>query len=232
MSDGLLLVNKPIGVTSHDVVLVVRRKLRVRQVGHTGTLDPIGQGLLVLLVGRATKHQQAMQGHDKTYEAVARLGVKTETGDATGQPVRTAQVPLLEARRLAEVLASFEGALEQTPPSFSAVKVRGRPAYWWARHRQPVTLAPRTVHLAEMTLLDWTPQTISFRVRCSAGTYIRSLAESLAERLGTVGHLERLVRLRVGPWRLEDARPLEWIAQAHPDALVRELRPLPPASTI
>ena len=226
--EGLLLVNKPSGVTSHDVVQVVRRKLGLRQVGHTGTLDPMARGLLVLLVGPSTKHQQAFQAHEKTYEAVLRLGTQTDTGDAMGRPVRTADVPALSRERIAEVLASFEGPLLQTPPAYSAVKVQGRPAYWWARRQQPVTLAARRIQVFKTSLLDWTQETVTFQVSCSHGTYVRALAESLAERLGTVGHLTGLVRLAVGRFRLEEAKPLEWIAQASAEALKRELRPMAP----
>ena len=225
--EGMLLVRKPSGMTSHDVVQAVRRKLGVRRIGHTGTLDPMAEGLLILLVGAATKHQQAFQGHEKTYEAVLRLGTQTDTGDAAGALLRTAPVPAVDRARIEEVLASFRGALSQTPPAYSAVKVRGRPAYWWARKQQPVALSARTVHLAALVLLGCTPETITFRVTCSAGTYIRTLAESIAERLGTVGHLIGLVRLSVGSWRLDEAKPLVWITQATADTLARELIPVP-----
>ena len=226
MIEGLLLVKKPPGVTSHDVVQVVRRKLAVQRVGHTGTLDPMAEGLLILLVGRATKRQRELQAHEKTYEAVLRLGTQTDTGDATGKPVQTAPIPPLDRSRVAEVLASFQGPLSQRPPAYSAVKVGGRPAYWWARRNQPLTLPARAVHLWDVTLVHSTAETIMFRVRCSAGMYIRTLAESIAERLGTVGHLTALVRLRVGGWRVEDAKPLSWIAASSPDAVARELQPI------
>jgi len=228
--EGALLVDKPAGVTSHDVVQVVRRKLGIKRIGHTGTLDPIARGLLILLVGPSTRYQQAFQGHDKTYEAVIRLGTQTDTGDAAGHPVRTAPVPALDRDRVADILASFKGTLLQTPPAYSAVKVRGRPAYWWARRQRPVTLAARPVRLSEITLLACDRETIMFRVHCSSGTYVRNLAESIAERLGTVGHLAGLVRLRVGAWRLEEAKPLDWIAQQTPEAVAQELRPVAPGA--
>ncbi len=227
MVEGLLLVNKPAGVTSHDVVQVARQRLAVRRIGHTGTLDPMAQGLLLLLVGGATRHQQAFQGHEKTYEAILRLGTQTDTGDATGKSICTAAVPVLNRGRVAELLASFRGAFSQIPPAYSAVKVRGRPAYWWARRQQPVTLAARNVHLSDISLVHCGTETITFRVRCSAGTYIRTLGESIAERLGTVGHLTSLVRLSVGEWSLAEAKPLSWVAQATSEALERELRPVP-----
>ena len=225
--EGMLLVDKPPGVTSHDVVETVRRVLGLRRVGHTGTLDPMAQGLLILLAGSATSRQQEFQRHEKTYDAVIRLGAQTDTGDATGATVSTAAVPPLDLPRLVELLASFRGASSQTPPAYSAVKVQGKPAYWWARRNTPVTLSARTIELFELTLLDYDQDTISLRVHCSAGTYIRALAESIAERLGTMGHLSGLVRLRVGEWHLEDAKSLAWIAQAGPEAVSRALQPVP-----
>ena len=225
--DGVLLIDKPSGVTSHDVVEAARRALGLRRIGHTGTLDPMARGLLILLVGAATSRQQELQGHEKTYEAVIRLGTQTDTGDATGAAISTADVPALDPQRLEALLVSLRGPCVQTPPAYSAIKVRGRPAYWWARRKTPVTLAPRTVELFELTLLERGRDTISLRVRCSAGTYIRSLAESIAGQLGTVGHLSDLVRLRVGAWRLEDAKPLAWIAQAGHDAVAGALQPVP-----
>jgi tRNA pseudouridine55 synthase len=225
--EGLLLVDKPSGVTSHDVVQVLRRKLNLRRIGHTGTLDPMAQGLLVLLVGRTTSFQQAFQGHDKTYEATIRLGVQTDTADAAGQPIKTAAVPALDHAHLQEVLRSFEGPWLQQPPVFSAIKVRGRPAYWWARRRKPVTLAKRMVQLYEVSLVRTGDDgTVTLRVQCSAGTYVRTLAEAVAERLGTVAHLSHLVRLRVGRWHLADAKPLSWFMQAAPEAVALRLLPV------
>lgn len=226
MPGGLLLAAKPPGVTSHDVVELVRRKLGMRRVGHTGTLDPMAEGLLVILVGTATKFQRAFQGHEKSYEGVLRLGVQTDTGDATGAPIRTAAAPAPDATRLAQACAGLLGVLDQQPPAFSAIKVQGRPAYWWARRQKPVALPIRTVHIHELTPLSWDGDVIAFRVQCSAGTYVRTLAESLAERLGTVGHLTRLVRLRIGRFRLEDALPYPDLQQCQPEELRRRLRPV------
>ncbi len=227
MVEGMLLVNKPSGVTSHDVVQVVRRVLSVRRTGHTGTLDPMAEGLLIVLLGSATKHQQAFQAHEKTYEAVLRLGVQTDTGDMTGLSVRTASIPAFDQTDAIRIVTSFQGVLEQTPPRYSAVKVRGHPAYWWARRHQPVILAPRRVELFDLSCVGCTSDTIPFRVRCSAGTYIRTLGESIAERLGTVGCLSSLVRLRIGEWGVEEAQPLSWIAQASPAMVLSRLRLLP-----
>ncbi len=227
LPNGLLLVDKPSGVTSHDVVQLVRRKLSIRRVGHTGTLDPIAEGLLLLLVGAATRHQQAFQGHDKLYDALIRLGTQTDTADATGAVVRTLPVPPLQRSAIEMMLQSLQGPLVHVPPAYSAVKVKGRPAYWWTRRQQPVTLAQRTVHLTTLSLIEVREQTIRFQVHCSAGTYVRVLAERIAEQLGTVGHLAGLTRLRIGSWRLEQARPLAWFADASSETIRQALYPVP-----
>ena len=225
--DGLLLVNKPRGMTSHDVVALMRRKLGIRRIGHAGTLDPMAEGLLILLVGRATTHQHALQGHDKSYEAVIRLGTKTDTADAEGRPVQEAPVPPFDRAHVERLLMSLEGEHAQRPPAYSAVKVQGRPAYWWARRNAPVTLAERSIRLARMALIHCTRDTVAFRVDCSAGTYIRTLAETIAERLGTVGHLISLTRTRVGEWSLPQAKSVAWIHEADASAVIRELQPAP-----
>jgi len=224
---GLLLVDKPPGPTSHDVVQVLRRKLGVRRIGHAGTLDPMAQGLLVTLIAGATKQQQLLQGHDKIYEAVLRLGVQTNTGDAMGESVRAEPVPPIDCQRAGAVMHSLTGTMMQTPPAFSALKVKGRPAYWWARRKQPVVLKPRPVNILALDLLEWACDSVAFRVHCSAGTYVRSLAEVMAQRLGTVGHLSRLTRLAVGPLRLEQAHPLQRIVEMSPDVLMKNLIALP-----
>lgn len=213
-TSGVLLVDKPAGVTSHDVVQVIRRKLGLRRVGHTGTLDPLARGLLIILVGSATKNQQAFQGHDKIYEAAIRLGIKTDSADAYGNVVNTMAVADLSREAVEECLQSFKGVIAQTPPAFSAVKVQGRPAYWWARRKQGVTLASRNVCVHDIVLLEMSADTLHIRVHCSSGTYIRALAESIAEKLGTVGHLVSLIRHQAGPWRLEESKPLSWYLAA------------------
>lgn len=223
---GMLLINKPSGITSHDAVQVIRRKLSIRRVGHTGTLDPMAEGLLILLVGEATRHQQLFQAHDKSYEATLRLGLKTATGDAEGRLLQEAAVPAFSREQLEETLSSLQGRMEQTPPAFSAVKVRGRPAYWWARHNTPVLLAARRVHIFSLSLLSHTVDTLTIAVACSAGTYVRTLAEVIAEKLGTVGHVTRLTRTRVGQWSVDEADDLSWCEKASNEALLLRLRPV------
>ena len=224
--DGVLPVRKPSGMTSHDVVAIVRRKLGVRRIGHTGTLDPLAEGLLLLLIGRATSQQQAFQGHDKAYEVDIALGAQTDTGDADGTVIATAPVPPLDASRVQQILADLEGPQTQTPPAYSAVKVQGRPSYWWARHGTAVALPSRAIRIDRAELLACGGQTLSLRISCSAGTYVRVLAETIAQRLGTVGHVSRLVRTRIDAYRLDDAMPLAWIQQAGLPELQRAVQPL------
>jgi len=214
MQDGILVVNKFPGMTSHDVVQLARAKLGIRRIGHAGTLDPMAQGVLVLLVGRATKHQKTVQAYRKVYETVIQLGIQTDTGDAWGKPLRTAPVPSLDRANVEAILAASMGSVTQVPPAFSAVKVQGRPLYWWARRGKPLVAKPRTVELFSAELIELDPASVRCRIACSSGTYIRSLAEAIADELGTVGHVSELIRLSVGPWDLSQALDLCWLATA------------------
>lgn len=224
--DGALIVNKPKGLTSHDVVQRLRGKLGVRRIGHAGTLDPMAEGVLVLLVGRSTKCVEMVHAYRKCYEAVIALGVQTQTADAWGEAIRREPVPTLSAADVDAALASCLGAQPQVPPAFSAVKVCGRPLYWWARRGTPQAAAARTITITSIARLRWQSPELAFRVECSTGTYVRALAETIAQRLGTVGHLSALTRVSVGPWTLRAACALAWVEQAGRDEVVRALRPL------
>ena len=228
-SDGLLLINKPQGLTSHDVVLLARRRLGITRIGHAGTLDPMAQGLLLLLVGTATKQQAALQTHRKRYEAVIQLGTQTDTGDAWGQPMETKAIPVLEQSSVEDVLKSLIGPLTQTPPKFSAVKVQGRPLYWWARRGTPVSAPARTITIFQTELLEWAPERFRCRVDCSSGTYIRNIAEHLAEQLGTVGHVSELIRLTVGSWDLAQSHDVQWLSTVPREEILAALHPITPS---
>jgi tRNA pseudouridine55 synthase len=223
--EGVLVVNKPQGPTSHDVVDHLRRRFGIRRIGHAGTLDPIAEGVLVTLVGGATRYQRQIQAYPKQYETAVRLGIQTDTGDAWGKTMSTAPIPALDHGQVEELLKSMTGPLLQTPPQFSAVKVRGRPLYWWTRRGMPQTVAPRQVEIFQMTLIEAAGETIRCRIDCSSGTYIRTLAEAIAQRLGTVGHVAQLTRLAVGSWTLETAHPLSWVLHATPEQLRAALQP-------
>lgn len=208
MTEGLLLVDKPGGVTSHDAVDLVRRALGVRKVGHAGTLDPLATGLLVMGVGRATRLLRFLGDLDKEYEGTGRLGEETDTLDAEGQVVRTHPVDVAESR-LTEAMAGLTGEIVQRPPAYSAVKVGGRRLHRAARSGAPVEAAPRPVRVDAFELLGYDGRDFGFRVTCSGGTYVRSLVAEVGTRLGVGAHLIRLVRTRIGRFRVADAAPAE-----------------------
>ena len=196
----------PHGPTSHDVVDTVRRALATRRVGHLGTLDPSAAGLLVLVVGRATRLAPFASGWRKDYEGVIRLGATTDSDDATGEVVATSEAwRTLDRTGVDEALARFRGAYEQRPPAYSAVKVQGERSYRRARRGETVTLAPRRVHVAELELVRFEPPDVAFRATVSGGTYLRSLARDVGAALGCGAHLAILTRTAVGPFRLADA---------------------------
>jgi tRNA pseudouridine55 synthase len=211
----VLLVAKPAGPTSHDAVDVVRRVLGERRIGHLGTLDPFADGLLVLVVGRATRLAPFAAEWRKEYRGTMRLGVTTSTDDATGSPLATSDAWRSLDRAAAETaLARHRGAGWQRPPLHSAVKVAGERAYRKARRGEAVELAPRQVEIAELDLEGWTPPDLRFRTVVSSGTYVRSLARDVGETLRCGAHLVALTRTLVGPFRLEEARPPEQVTPA------------------
>ncbi len=232
MRDGILVMNKAQGMTSHDVVALARRRLGVKRIGHAGTLDPIAKGVLVLLVGRATKHQQHAQQHRKRYEAVIHFGTQTDTGDAWGTPIKSAPVPSLQRADVESVLKEFIGRITQVPPAFSAVKVHGRPLYWWARKGIPQTAKARTIEIFSFELLELGATSLRCRLSCSSGTYVRTLAESIAQQLGTVGHVSALTRLAVGPWELSQARECQWLTDAPVEEIVAAMQQIIPKHQI
>ena len=197
---GILLLDKPPGMSSNQAVQKVRWLFQARKAGHTGTLDPFATGMLPICLGEASKTAAFMLDHDKTYEARARLGVATETGDIEGGSVREEAVPELNAEQIEAVLAQFRGAIEQVPPMYSALKHEGRPLYKLAREGREVERKPREVTIHELELAAWEPPDLTFRVRCSKGTYVRTLAEDLAKALGSCAHLRALRRTASGPF--------------------------------
>jgi tRNA pseudouridine55 synthase len=205
--DGLLLADKGPGVTSFQVVAHLRRVLRVPKVGHGGTLDPMATGLLPILLGEATKLTAYLQGQDKEYRATIRLGVATDTLDATGSVTAERPVPPVTADDVRTVLQRFVGEIEQVPPMYSAIHAGGRRLHELARAGVEVERAPRRVRVDAFDLLECAPPRLRVRVQCGSGTYVRSLASDVGEALGCGGHVEALVRTRVGGLRLEDAVP-------------------------
>jgi tRNA pseudouridine55 synthase len=201
---GLLLIDKPSGITSHDAVNLVRRALGTRKVGHAGTLDPAATGLLIIGVGRATRLLRFLGELPKLYEGSGILGIETDTLDATGQVVRQAPVHVTESG-LRSAMAALTGEIEQVPPAYSAVKVGGQPLHRSARKGRAVVAPPRKVHVYAFTLRRFTPPVFDFRARCSGGTYVRTLVADVGGALGCGAHLVRLRRTGVGPFDVGEA---------------------------
>ncbi|MEZ4870481.1 MAG: tRNA pseudouridine(55) synthase TruB [Caldilineaceae bacterium] len=198
--------------TSHDIVQLVRRWSGQRRIGHTGTLDPLASGVLVLCLGQATRLVEYYQGHDKQYDTEITLGQATDTYDSLGQVTATATVPHLTTAQIETALQAFRGAIQQTPPIYSALKQGGESVHYKARRGEAVTLAPRPVTIHQLDLVDFQPpRRLVLRVRCSAGAYIRSLAHDLGQALNCYGHLSRLRREAAGAFTLQDAHPLTQI---------------------
>ena len=214
--DGILIVNKPKQYTSHDIVAKVK-KITHQKVGHTGTLDPMATGVLPLLLGQGTKLSKYLIDHDKVYEATIQLGAKTDTADAEGKVIEEKQVNFqnLDMENVQKVLQSMKGKQIQLPPIYSAIKVKGKKLYEYARENKEVEIPKREIEIYDIQLLEVKKQeaTISFRVHCSKGTYIRTLCENITEKLETVGYMKELIRLQVGEFKLEQSVTMEQIEE-------------------
>ena len=235
--DGVIVVDKPQGWTSHDVVNRMRRIAQTKKVGHLGTLDPLATGVLPLVIDRATRLAQFYTRSDKIYEGVVRLGWSTDTYDAEGAPASERTEPALDPARIEGYLESFRGEFLQTPPPVSAKRVEGRRAYELARKSVAVELEPVKVHVYELTLLEIHGADVRLRAHCSAGTYIRSIAHDLGKLAGCGAHLAELRRLASGEFEIAQARTipqLETLAASERllDALVPAARLLPAFPTV
>ena len=211
--DGILVIDKPAGLTSHDVVNRVRRLTGLRRVGHLGTLDPLATGVLPVAVGRSTRLAQFFLHREKTYEAVIRFGFATDTYDREGDPTGPEVPVTLDAAGLEPLLAGCRGEFDQTPPPVSAKKVHGVAAYKLARKNQPVELAPVRVRVEEFTLLGVEGARARVRVRCSAGVYLRALAHDLGQKMGCGAHVEELRRTTAGEFTIDRAHTLEQLQE-------------------
>lgn len=211
---GALVIDKPVGMTSHDVVQAIRNGTGLRRAGHTGTLDPRASGVLVILVGPAVRLSEYVSASDKRYQAIIRLGGTTDTYDAEGKFTPTKDPANITEAEFEEALKTFVGEIEQTPPPYSAVKVQGRKAYEMARKGEEVELEPRTITVHHLEVLEWTPPEVVIDVHCSSGTYVRSLANDLGKKLGCGAYLVGLRRTKSGKFTLRDAVPLRKLQEA------------------
>ncbi|HVR88548.1 MAG TPA: tRNA pseudouridine(55) synthase TruB [Candidatus Limnocylindria bacterium] len=217
--NGVLPVDKPRGWTSHDVVAVARGALGTTRIGHGGTLDPLATGVLPLLLGPATKFADRLHTASKAYAGLVVFGTETETDDAEGSATRSADPPSLDAAALERMLEEFRGEIAQVPPSYAAVKVRGRHAYARARAGEQFALAPRRVRIERLAVATWDTPLLRLLVVCSTGTYIRSIARDLGRAAGSAAHLGGLRRLAVGGLAAADALTVEDLRRGTPSAL-------------
>ena len=212
--EGILLVDKPSGITSHDIVDRLRRKLRMKKIGHAGTLDPLATGLMIMLIGKATKVSQFLISLDKSYEGTFKLGVETESQDSDGEVVDERELPSeLSEKEIKEVMKEFLGDQYQTPPMFSAKKIDGVPLYKIARKGKTVEREPRFIRINNLTLNKWTTPFGQFFMDCSKGTYVRTVFHDLGQKLGFGGHLTALRRTKIDQFSIEGVNTLEEIEQ-------------------
>jgi tRNA pseudouridine55 synthase len=221
--EGVLLIDKPAGMTSHDVVDRVRHVLQMKRIGHAGTLDPMATGLLIILVGKATKLSQYLMSLDKEYEGTVRLGITTKTHDAEGEVAATRPVPALTEADLRAAMATFVGDQYQLPPMFSAKKQDGVPLYKLARKGKEVEREPRFIRVSSFELTRFALPDFDIRLRCSKGTYVRTLAHDLGEKLGCGAHLAALRRTATDRFHVAQAVPLDQFEALDLPAIRRRL---------
>jgi tRNA pseudouridine55 synthase len=209
--EGVLIVDKPQGLTSHDVVYRLRRKLGMKKIGHAGTLDPMATGLLIMLIGKATRISQYLMSTDKVYEGEATLGVVTDSQDAEGEMMETRPVPELSEATVREVMKGFLGDQYQIPPMHSAIKIDGVKLYHLARKGEVVEREPRFIRVSSFELLSFASPKLTFRLHCTKGTYVRTIAHDLGQKLGCGAHLSALRRTASGKFELNQGLTLEQI---------------------
>ena len=220
---GIIIINKPKNYTSHDVVAKVKKILDIKKVGHTGTLDPNATGVLPLLLNQGTKLSKYLIEHDKEYEVVLKLGMKTDTLDGEGNKIEERVVDWNKLQDVEEVLQSLKGKQKQVPPMYSAIKVKGKKLYEYARNGQTVEIEPREIEIyhIELQAIEKEKNEILFKVECSKGTYMRSLCEEVAKRLGTIGYMKELNRTKVGKFKIENAITLSYL-EANTQKVINE----------
>ena len=220
--DGVILVHKPQNITSHDVVVKIRNILNTKKVGHYGTLDPLATGLILIAVGKATKLFPYFSKTDKVYKGGIRLGFSTDTYDSTGKPISSESKKYPEKDNLAHAMKKFEGRIQQIPPPYSAKKYKGKPLYKLARGGKEFELRPSQLFIHYFRLINYNPPFIECEIKCSSGTYVRSLAHDLGQIIGCGAHLYELLRTQVGNFQLKESFPLEKINQLSQEGKIKK----------
>ena len=220
---GLLLVNKPSGITSFKLVNLIKKKLQVKKAGHCGTLDPLASGLMLVLTGKATKSQDKFMKQDKVYFASVKLGTKTDSGDMAGKIIQQSDYAHVNIDNIKDVCKDFIGETEQIPPMFSALKVGGKKLYELARKGIEIERKKRKITIYFIDVIDYSGGIIKMKVKCSSGTYIRTLAENIGEKLNTHAVLENLVREEIGIYSLKNALSLEEINNAAKETVAEKI---------
>ena len=215
MMEGIAVIDKPSGITSHDVVSFVRRRFKIRRVGHAGTLDPLATGVLVILLGRSTKLFNKFVAFDKAYHATLLLGVTTTTADIEGQVLKQSSFDDVTKEQVEEIFRQFKGEMKQTPPMVSAIKVKGQRLYELARNGIEVDREPRGIRIDLLKLVDFSAPRVKFYLECSKGTYVRQLAEDIGGILGCGACIAQIERTKVGPFSIEQAVKLEALNESH-----------------
>lgn len=220
--DGIIIINKPVGITSRQVVSKVGKMVKEKKAGHTGTLDPMASGVLPVLLGKATKLSKYLVEHDKKYIATLYLGEKRDTGDSEGNIIEKKDIPVLNINIIENVLRSFWGKVQQIPPMYSAIKVQGKKLYEYARNGIEIEREPRLIEIYGIKLLEYNENQIKFEVFCSKGTYIRALCEDIAEKLGTVGYMQNLERIQVDKFSIENSVKLNELTENYNNIITIE----------
>ena len=215
MKEGIVVIDKPTGITSHDVVSIVRKRFKIRQVGHAGTLDPLATGVLIVLLGSATKLFNKFVSFDKGYHATLMLGVTTTTADIEGEILKRSQSDRITREQIEDVFRSFEGHIKQIPPMVSAVKVNGVRLYKLARSGIQIERQPRDVRIHKIRLTNFNPPEAKFCLECSKGTYVRQLAQDVGDILGCGACITQIQRVKVGPFEIQDAVALKELNESH-----------------
>lgn len=214
-TDGILVINKPQNMTSHDVVNIVRRRLSIKKVGHAGTLDPLATGVLIILIGRATRLFKTFMDFDKVYEATLTLGAMTDTGDSAGKVIKNFSYDNVSEQKVKDVFGNFLGEINQVPPMVSALKYKGQPLYKLARRGIEVPRLARKITIHSLKLINFSLPNIVFEVKCSKGTYVRTLGEDIAKSLDSGGHISSIRRLNVGPFDIKKSIGIGEINESH-----------------